>query len=126
MLMLCGQWHSCNLLNLKLMQIQKRIDAQKEENALLTRLRELERQVEMNKLRESIAKLEAQAAATAPPEAAKPSPAAKPAPVSAPTKRTVREVAPASAGRKSTSAAQETSPAKRKVCYLSIRFKIAR
>ena len=44
------------------LQIQKRIDAQKEENALLNRLRELERQVELNKIRESIARLEAEQA----------------------------------------------------------------
>ena len=92
------------------MQIQKRIDAQKEENTLLARLRELERQVEMNKIRESIAKLEAQAAAGATPEAARPPPAARPAPLPVTNQKVL-----AAAVRKPRTSTPEASTAKMKV-----------
>ena len=65
----------------------------------------------MNKLRDSIAKLEAQAAASATPQVAKPPPTARPAPVPVPAK----EAVPTSSARKQQASAQETSPAKRKV-----------
>ena len=64
----------------------------------------------MNKLRDSIAKLEAQTLAAATPEAAKPPPAAKPASTPAASAR-----APSAAARKPPTSTTEASPAKRKV-----------